>query len=258
MGARLVACVLVLCRASRPAARAWAAAAQLGHRLLCSTPQPTSSLSHRHAGAGTGKLNGRSEQLLGRFLDGYPGSGARRDSVRIATKLAAYPWRLTPKQWVGACRASLARTGQERLALAQLHWSTANYAPLQERLMWDGLVAIYEEVSEGGRRRRRRSGVLLRRHRYGRLLHLHSCTLPCAACPPAQRCSAPSLAPPTTLHHTTPITPTPAGSGGGGGRVQLRPPPAAAHQRVSGEAGRAAGRGAGAVLAAEVRGDMWS
>lgn len=63
----------------------------------------------------------------------------------MATKLAAYPWRLAPSQWVAACRASLARTGQDRVALAQLHWSTANYAPLQERLMWDGLVAIYEE-----------------------------------------------------------------------------------------------------------------
>ena len=48
--------------------------------------------------AGTGKLEGRSEQLLGRFLDEYPGSAATRDSVRIATKLAAYPWRLTPQQ----------------------------------------------------------------------------------------------------------------------------------------------------------------
>ena len=98
------------------------------------------------APAGTGRLNGRSEQLLGRFLDEYPGSAAARSNVRIATKLAAYPWRLAPQQWVGACRASLARTGQERLALAQLHWSTANYAPLQERLMWDGLVAMYQEV----------------------------------------------------------------------------------------------------------------
>lgn len=49
-------------------------------------------------------------------------------------------------QWVSACKASMQRCGVERLALAQLHWSTANYAPLQERLMWDGLVAIYEEV----------------------------------------------------------------------------------------------------------------
>lgn len=36
-------------------------------------------------------------------------------------------------QWVGACRASLKRMGKERIALAQLHWSTANYAPLQAR-----------------------------------------------------------------------------------------------------------------------------
>lgn len=49
-------------------------------------------------------------------------------------------------QWVGACKASLQRVGVEKLALVQLHWSTAKYAPLQERLMWDGLVAIYEEV----------------------------------------------------------------------------------------------------------------
>ncbi|EFN55619.1 hypothetical protein CHLNCDRAFT_23295 [Chlorella variabilis] len=94
---------------------------------------------------GTGKLNGRSEQLLGRFLKEYPGSPQAAANVRIATKLAAYPWRLAPSQWVGACRASLRRCGVEKLALAQLHWSTAKYAPLQERLMWDGLVAIYEE-----------------------------------------------------------------------------------------------------------------
>lgn len=62
-------------------------------------------------------------------------------------QLAAYPWRLAPSQWVSAARASLARAGTDRLALVQLHWSAANYAPLQERLMWEGLVAIYEEAS---------------------------------------------------------------------------------------------------------------
>jgi len=93
---------------------------------------------------GTGKLNGRSEQLLGRFLQEYPGSERVRSKVTIATKLACYPWRLAPGQWVGACRASLQRLGLERGGLVQLHWSAANYAPLQERLMWDGLVAIYE------------------------------------------------------------------------------------------------------------------
>jgi aryl-alcohol dehydrogenase-like predicted oxidoreductase len=49
-------------------------------------------------GSGTGKLNGRSEQLLGQFLREYPGSDATADNVRIATKLAAYPWRLAPQQ----------------------------------------------------------------------------------------------------------------------------------------------------------------
>lgn len=93
---------------------------------------------------GTGKLNGRSEQLLGQFIKEYPGSDRVRDNVKIATKLAAYPWRLAPSQWVSACRASLKRLGADKVALGQLHWSTANYAPLQERLMWDGLVAIYE------------------------------------------------------------------------------------------------------------------
>jgi pyridoxine 4-dehydrogenase len=93
---------------------------------------------------GTGKLEGRSEQLLGRFVREYPGSNKVRNQIRIATKLAAYPWRVAPRQWVNAATSSLNRMGLEKMALAQLHWSTANYAPLQERLMWDGLVAVYE------------------------------------------------------------------------------------------------------------------
>ncbi|CAI5959296.1 unnamed protein product [Closterium sp. NIES-64] len=94
---------------------------------------------------GTGALSGRSEQLLGQFIKEYPASDKYRSDIRIATKLAAYPWRLTPAQMVGACRASLDRLGLEKLAIGQLHWSAANYAPLQERVLWDGLVAMYEE-----------------------------------------------------------------------------------------------------------------
>lgn len=45
--------------------------------------------------AGTGLLNGRSEQLLGQFVKEYPGSTQQKDSICIATKLAPYPWRLT-------------------------------------------------------------------------------------------------------------------------------------------------------------------
>ena len=45
--------------------------------------------------AGTGLLNGRSEELLGQFVRELPGSEKQRDSICIATKLAPYPWRIT-------------------------------------------------------------------------------------------------------------------------------------------------------------------
>lgn len=35
----------------------------------------------------------------------------------------------------------------EQIGIGQLHWSTANYAPLQELALWDGLVAMYEKVT---------------------------------------------------------------------------------------------------------------
>ncbi|XP_024994017.1 pyridoxal reductase, chloroplastic isoform X2 [Cynara cardunculus var. scolymus] len=97
---------------------------------------------------GTGKLNGQSEKLLGRFIGAFEESSGQakiRDNVVIATKFAAYPWRLTPNQFVNACRSSLDRLQIEQIGIAQLHWSTANYAPLQERALWDGLVAMYEK-----------------------------------------------------------------------------------------------------------------
>ena len=159
--------------------------------------------------AGTGLLNGRSEQLLGQFARAYPGSPETREDIRIATKLAPYPWRVTAGQFVAAgrwacleltqvsvvhdcvCillgsnlvssmqglsttsvwassvriwsfqlrsqssshaildfRGSLRRLGTSQLAIGQLHWSTANYQPLQERALWDGLVRLYDEVSK--------------------------------------------------------------------------------------------------------------
>lgn len=64
--------------------------------------------------------------------------------MSLATKIAPYPWRLTSKAWVEALRASLGRMGVESMALGQLHWSTAGYAPWQERATWDGLVASYD------------------------------------------------------------------------------------------------------------------
>ncbi|XP_057798811.1 pyridoxal reductase, chloroplastic isoform X2 [Salvia miltiorrhiza] len=94
---------------------------------------------------GTGRLNGQSEKLLGKFIRDFPGNKQVRDKIVIATKFAAYPWRLTPNQFVGACRSSLDRLQVDQIGIGQLHWSTANYAPLQEGALWDGLVAMYDK-----------------------------------------------------------------------------------------------------------------
>ncbi|KAJ7530100.1 hypothetical protein O6H91_15G078900 [Diphasiastrum complanatum] len=142
---------------------------------------------------GTGKLNGQSELLLGRFVEEFPecfegcvgaglcikssimkrstmyiasvgsaqlhygsmiqyeicflpsGSEWSQKQIIIASKFAAYPWRITAGQIVEACKASLKRLKMKQLGIGQLHWSTANYAPLQERVLWDGLVAMHKE-----------------------------------------------------------------------------------------------------------------
>jgi pyridoxine 4-dehydrogenase len=91
---------------------------------------------------GTGKLKGRSEQLLGRFSQGYLGSNS--DKICLATKLAAYPWRLTRQSMVSAGKASAQRLGRN-VDLVQMHWSTANYAPWQEGALLEGLADLYEQ-----------------------------------------------------------------------------------------------------------------
>jgi len=91
---------------------------------------------------GTGRLNGRSEMLLGRFAREYQGVG--KENICIATKLAAYPWRLTRQSMVKAGKASARRLGRN-VDLVQMHWSTANYAPWQEWALLDGLADLYEQ-----------------------------------------------------------------------------------------------------------------
>lgn len=91
---------------------------------------------------GTGRLKGRSEQLLGQFLSDYHGPHA--EDICIATKLAAYPWRLTRRSMVKAARASADRIGRS-IDLVQMHWSTANYAPWQEGILLDALADLYEQ-----------------------------------------------------------------------------------------------------------------
>ncbi|KAG1671133.1 hypothetical protein FOA52_005385 [Chlamydomonas sp. UWO 241] len=94
---------------------------------------------------GTGRLNGKSEQLLGTCIREYPGSRARADGVLVATKFATYPWRVLPWNIVAAAKGSLRRLGAEQVAIGQLHWSASNYAPLQEIALVNGLSDCYDQ-----------------------------------------------------------------------------------------------------------------
>jgi pyridoxine 4-dehydrogenase len=63
---------------------------------------------------------------------------------QVATKLAPYPWRITPSSIVSAAKGSLRRLEQDQVTLAQLHWSTANYQPFQERALWEGIGDVFD------------------------------------------------------------------------------------------------------------------
>lgn len=91
---------------------------------------------------GTGRLNGRSETLLGQFCRQYQGD--HQSEIAIATKLAVYPWRLTRQSMINACEKSAQRLGQP-VDLVQMHWSPAKYLPWQEKPLLDGLGDLYEK-----------------------------------------------------------------------------------------------------------------
>jgi len=91
---------------------------------------------------GTGKLNGRSEILLGKFAQEC--SLIPPEEIYLATKLAPYPWRLTRQSMKRAAEASAKRLGRN-IDLVQMHWSTANYAPWQEIPLLDALGDLLEQ-----------------------------------------------------------------------------------------------------------------
>ncbi|KAL7542126.1 hypothetical protein ACHAWF_007097 [Thalassiosira exigua] len=115
---------------------------------------------------GTLDLNGRAEILLGQFERRYQGeksngelqssmfdfgsflgkvgSTTKSNQQQVATKFAPYPWRITRGSLVQAAKESLKRLEQDKLCVAQLHWSTANYQPFQEGALWEGIADIYD------------------------------------------------------------------------------------------------------------------
>jgi len=113
---------------------------------------------------GTLDLNGRAEILLGQFERRLTAELSHETSPsnpiedvfsfwkknppppqQVATKFAPYPWRITRGAMTSAAEASLTRLEQSKLTLAQLHWSTANYQPFQERALWEGIADVYDK-----------------------------------------------------------------------------------------------------------------
>ncbi len=90
---------------------------------------------------GTGNLQGRSEILIGKFIQQM--SKKERNKLIVATKLAPFPWRQGRKSIKKAFLNSQNRL-QGNLDRVQLHWSTARYAPWQETQLLDGLGDLFE------------------------------------------------------------------------------------------------------------------
>lgn len=82
--------------------------------------------------------------LIGRGKDAA-GTNDNYQPQQVATKIAPYPWRITPNSVVRSAEGSLRRLEQQKLSVAQLHWSTANYQPFQERALWEGICDVYDK-----------------------------------------------------------------------------------------------------------------
>tara|TARA_B100000900_G_C20486974_1_gene677886 strand:- start:161 stop:1123 length:963 start_codon:yes stop_codon:yes gene_type:complete len=91
---------------------------------------------------GTGKLSGRSEELLGKFLSDT--SSFQKKRIQIATKLAPYPWRLGNKGFTRPFLNSLKRL-DNKLDIVQIHWSTAKYNPWQELQLLNNLCDLIDQ-----------------------------------------------------------------------------------------------------------------
>jgi len=91
---------------------------------------------------GTGSLSGRSEKLIGQFLQKV--IKAKKNNIKIATKLAPYPWRIGRQGFSIPYKKSLNRLNN-KLDIVQLHWSTEKYNPWQDFQLLNNLCDLIDE-----------------------------------------------------------------------------------------------------------------
>jgi len=91
---------------------------------------------------GTGNLSGRSEKLIGQFLQRV--TNTERNKIKIATKLAPYPWRIGREAFSIPYKKSLNRLNNQ-LDIVQLHWSTEKYNPWQDFQLLNNLCDLIDE-----------------------------------------------------------------------------------------------------------------
>ena len=91
---------------------------------------------------GTGSLSGKSEKLIGQFLQRV--NKAKKNNIKIATKLAPYPWRIGRQGFSIPFKKSLNRLNNQ-LDIVQLHWSTEKYNPWQDFQLLNNLCDLIDE-----------------------------------------------------------------------------------------------------------------
>ena len=91
---------------------------------------------------GTGRLSGRSEKLIGEFLQRT--NKTKNNKIKIATKLAPYPWRIGRQGFSIPYKKSLNRLNN-KLDIVQLHWSTEKYNPWQDFQLLNNLCDLIDE-----------------------------------------------------------------------------------------------------------------
>ncbi len=91
---------------------------------------------------GTGSLSGKSEELIGQFLQRVVKT--KKNNIKIATKLAPYPWRIGRQGFSIPYKKSLNRLNNQ-LDIVQLHWSTQRYNPWQDFQLLNNLCDLIDE-----------------------------------------------------------------------------------------------------------------